>query len=137
MAKLNTYRASVIGKVDLLTSQLAYRTDGNVLKNSGFGWKQHAKVKKGVDPAKAFENQKRKIETMMAELPGYAAYRKELHGFPRNRRAYVHNAVTIMPGDPDGVWSDLNELMGIDVDLSEVVALCSAYRSYKRLNEKS
>lgn len=42
----------------------------------------------------------------------------------------MHAAVQMMPGDPDGVWSEACDGYGdnVSADVDDVVALCRAYK---------
>ena len=61
MAKLSAHGTEV-GRVMFTTYAKAYMSDGVVLKNDGSGWKILGRVKDGVTPTKAYENQKRHQE---------------------------------------------------------------------------
>ena len=126
-----------IGRINYLTTVRAYMEDGAVLKHDGTGWKQLGKVKPGVSPETAYANAKTKQENGLAEKPCYAAYRKELHSLaPQSKRWRLHTAVTMMPDDPDGVWSSVVDDYGtrnsIEADLDEICALCDLYTAAVR-----
>ena len=106
-------------------------SDGHVLRNDGFGWKLHGKVKAGLTPQQAFDEAKRRMETKLAERPALAAYRKELHDMAGLcKRWKLHAAVSIMPDDCDGVWSEACDGYGdnISADVDEVGKLCQLYK---------
>ena len=129
MAKLKAH-GSEIGTIYGLTSAKRYMSDGKVLKNIGFGWKLHATVKAGVDVTAAFGNAKARQADHLANRPAYAAYRKELHDMAGlSKRWKLHSAVSIMPEDCDGVWSEACDGYGdnISADVDEVAALCRLY----------
>jgi hypothetical protein len=131
MAKLRAH-GQEIGTLFGLTNAKRYMSDGHVLKNIGFGWKLSAKVKPGVSPQLAFETAKAKLETRLTQRPALAAYRHELHSMcGLSKRWKLHTAVSTMPDDCDGVWSEACDGYGdnISADVDEVGNLCRLYKS--------
>jgi hypothetical protein len=131
MAKLCAHGA-VIGTLEYLTTAKRYMSDGVILKNNGFGWKLAGKVKPGIDPAGAFQRAQERLAAKLAELPAAAAYRRELHALAgMGKRWRLHQAVTMMPDDPDGVWSEACDGYGENVpaDIDDVVTLCTLFRA--------
>ena len=123
-----------IGRITGLTTVRAYMADGVVLRHDGTGWKQHGKLKPGVNPETAYANAKARIEKFLSERPCFAAYRKALHDMaPQSKRWMLHSAVEMMPGDPDGVWSVLADSYDprqrIEADLDEICYLCELYKT--------
>ena len=123
-----------IGRINRLTTVRAYMDDGVVLQHDGTGWKQFGKVKPGVSPETAFANAKARSEKFLSERPCFAAYRKALHDMaPQSKRWMLHAAVEMMPGDPDGLWSELADSYDprqrIEADLDEICALCDLYKT--------
>ena len=134
MAKLSAH-GQEIGTIYGMTTAKRYMSDGIVLKNIGFGWKLCAKVKPGIDPAQAFANAKRRQEEKMAQYPLTTAYYRLLHDLAgMSLRWKLHAAVSMMPDDPDGVWSEACDGYGdnCSADLDEVVELCRAFRVAQR-----
>ena len=130
MAKLRAHGTEV-GTIYGLTGAKRYMSDGKVLKNLGFGWKLHATVKAGIDPAEAFQRAKAKEESFIASRPLWAAYRKELSELAGlSKRWKLHAAISLMPDDPDGVWSEACDGYGDNVhaDVDEVSKLCTLYK---------
>lgn len=131
MAKVSAH-GQEIGTLYGLTNAKRYMTDGHVLKNIGFGWKLGAKVKPDVSPQTAFENARARLETRLSEKPALAAYRKELHSMAcLSKRWKLHSAVSIMPDDCDGVWSEACDGYrdNISADVDEVGNLCRLYKA--------
>ena len=129
MAKLKAHGAE-IGTIYTTTSAKRYMSDGVVLKNGGFGWKLHAKVKPDVDPVEAFKRAKAKRDEALRARPNLAAYIKELHAMAGlSKRWKLHTAVTLMPDDCDGVWSEACDGYGdnVSADVDEVSHLCRLY----------
>lgn len=131
MSKL-TAHGHEIGTIEYLTSAKRYMSDGVVLKNQGFGWKIHGKVKPGVTPQQAFENAKARFEQRISENPLAAQYRSELHSLaPLSKRWKLHTAIQMLPDDPDGVWSEACDGYSDNVhaDIDDVVKLCRLFKA--------
>ena len=129
MAKCSLH-GSEIGTIYKLTSARRYMSDGVVLKNDGFGWKLAGKVKAGIDPADAYQRALARYNEGLASNPTFAAYRKELHAMAGlGKRWKLHLAVSHMPNDADGVWSEACDGYGDNVhaDIDEVSNLCRLY----------
>lgn len=131
MAKLSAH-GDMVGTLEFLTTAKRYMSDGNILRNVGFGWKLYAQVKPGIAPADAFGRARQRLEAKLVEFPAMAAYRRELHGLAGLcKRWKLHAAVQMMPDDPDGVWSEACDGYGDNVcaDIDEVVQLCTAWKA--------
>jgi hypothetical protein len=132
MAKLSAHGRTEIGTLYSLRSAKRYMSDGTVLKNHGFGWKVHGKLKPGIAPIEAFESAKRKQSETLLARPMFAAYRAELHAMTGMcNRWKLHAAVELMPDDCDGVWSEACDGYGDNVhaDVDEIRKLCQLYKS--------
>ena len=120
-----------IGTINYLTKSLRYMSDGTLLVNRGFGWKL-AQVKPGIKiNRESFEAAKKRREQYLAERPATAAYVQCLHNLAGvGKRWKLHAAVTMLPDDADGVWSEACDGYGdnISADVDEIVELCRAYR---------
>jgi len=131
MAKLSAH-GQEIGRIEFSTYTKAYFDDGRILKNSGFGWKLHAKVKPGFSIAEAFQAARVKQAEFRAARPAYAAYVDELHALAGlSKRWKLAAAVELMPDDPDGVWSEACDGYGdnVSADVSDIVKLCDLYKA--------
>jgi hypothetical protein len=131
MAKLRAH-GTEIGTLYGLTVAKRYMADGHVLKNIGFGWKLHAKVKPGSSPQEAFSVAKEKHEAKLAARPCLRAYQKALFDMAGlSKRWKLHAAVSTMPDDCDGVWSEACDGYGdnISADVDEVGELCRLYKN--------
>lgn len=130
MAKVSAH-GTELGTLYGLRSAKRYMSDGVVLKNDGFGWKIHGRVKAGITPAQAWETARRRHEDNISARPALAAYRKELHAMcGLSKRWKLHLAVSMMPNDCDGVWSDACDgYDGISADVDEVGNLCRLYKA--------
>lgn len=132
MAKLCAH-GETVGTVDMLTKSTRYMSDGKILVNSGQGWKLYRKVKPEVAPKQAYEHAVAHQLEADRKFPAFAAYRKALHELCGvGKRWKLHTAVTMMPDDPDGVWSEVCDgyADNVHADLGDVVALCASYRRY-------
>jgi hypothetical protein len=131
MAKCSAH-GTEIGTIYKSTSAKRYMSDGVILKNIGFGWKLYGKVKPGIDPKDAYSRAKTKYDEALALRPNLAAYIKELHDMAGlSKRWKLHAAVSLMPDDYDGVWSEAcdgyNDNVSASVD--EISHLCRLYQA--------
>ena len=134
MAKLSAH-GSVVGTVEYIHKARRYMSDGVILRNDGFGWKLGGKLKPGVMPADAYARAKQRQVELLATAPCTAAYKRALHDMAgMNLRWKLHAAVSLMPDDPDGVWSECCDGYGdnIHADVDEVVELCRLFQSAVR-----
>jgi len=130
MAKVSAH-GTVVGTVYFTARAKRYMSDGAVLENSGHGWKLRGKLKAGLTPQAAYEAQLAKQREAEKTHPAAFAYRKELHDLaPLCKRWKLHAAVTMMPDDADGVWSEACDGFGdnIAADVDDIVRLCGLYR---------
>ena len=119
-----------IGRIKGLTWTKAYFANGDILKDSGFGWKVWGKVKAGMNPEDVFKRHQEHVESVLTARPAYATYKRELHELaPLSLRWKLHTAVEANPQDPDGVWSDCADGYGDNVHASieEIVNLTRLY----------
>lgn len=131
MAKISAH-GKIIGTVETLKHALRYMSDGYILRNQGFGWKLHKKVKPGVTPEQAYAASVARQSEYLALHPAYAAYRTELHAMTGTcNRWKLHAAVSMMPDDADGVWSEACDGYGDNchADVDDVAKLCRLYKN--------
>lgn len=134
MAKLSAH-GTEIGRIHYTTQSVAYFDDGHILRNYGAGWKLYKRVKDGIAPAIAYANAKARHEALLAERPCLAAYARELRTIAcASKRGRLHTAVSMMPGDPDGVWSTVcdDTFDAIEADVDDIVKLCRLYQAAER-----
>lgn len=125
MAKLSS-NGQEIGRIETLTGVLSYRTNGQILKNSGGGWKRFKHVKSGVDPVAHFHKRVEDMKKLLVENPAYATYRRLLHeNFPVSKRTEADLVLGLLGDDYDGAWSEFED-RGFSVDLETVKALAEA-----------
>lgn len=130
MAKVPAH-GTVVGTGYFTTSAKRYMSDGTILVNHGHGWKAGGKIRDGMTPLEALERQQAKQDEVRGQFPAAFAYRKMLHDTcGMATRWQLHYAITLMPDDPDGVWSDVcgDGYGRVHADIGEVVRLCGLYR---------
>ena len=138
MATLNKHGVK-LAEIERLTSKVAYMSDGKILRNQGDGWKLYRHVKPGVDIAEHAASQTQRYADHLSARPMLAAclrptdrqaYRKALHDCVCFSQPYmVSSVLEMLANDPDGVWSELNDMLHIPIDLDDCVELCRAYES--------
>ena len=129
MAKLSAH-GTEIGRITLTAKVKAYMSDGAVLTNYGDGWKLTGKIKSGITPEQAYQNAVRRSAEFLAANPKIEAYRHALHAICRGaKRSKLHMAITMMPTDPDGVWSECCDgyCDNVEADIDEIAQLCALY----------
>ena len=107
-------------------------SDGVILKNIGFGWKLHGKVKPGISVQDYFLQKQATQAEVMAKRPALAAYRKCLHSMAgMDKRWKLEQCLGMLSNDPDGVWSECCDGYGDNVhaDIDEVGELCRLYEA--------
>ena len=131
MARLSKHGCE-IGRIHFLTKTAAYMSDGSILQNDGGGWRLAYTVKPGHTPADVYARRLELQQQADRDYPAAAAYRRELHRLAgMSVRWKLHEAVRLMPGDPDGVWSESCDGWGVRAAASvgEVVELCRLFRA--------
>lgn len=119
-----------VGRIDKLTFSMLFCADGKVLRNLGDGWKIWRKLKPGVEggPLGAFRRCKAEYDAKLRNGPDFAHWRDLVHDFPLRMRALVVDAVRLLPNDPDGLWSELQD-RGCGGTFGEAEELLRAYRA--------
>lgn len=121
MAKLKSHGPELL-RLEYLSCSKSYRADGHILKNSGDGWKLHRRVKDGVNIPEHIEHVRRTRAEKEAACPVFTKYRRLLTQYPLETRVLIHQSLSLMPTDPDGVWSTLDDY-GKRADLDDLVEL--------------
>lgn len=125
MAKLSANGRELL-RLEFIGYRRAYMESGYILVNYGHGWTRDAKLKPGVDPVAYAESRRAKREELNRTRPCYAEYRDALVKAVRlEHRGKLNNAIDLLPGDPDGVWSECHEEMEIDQNMC--ADLCRLY----------
>jgi len=126
------YKHGEIGQIERVAYKVAYCRDGQVLRNDGDGWKTWKKVKPGIDPIQAFENCKARYAEKLATKPAFAAWRELFHELvPFKCRNLMLTAISLMPQDPDGVWSEVNDYIGFSGESFSIEDICQLCRTYE------
>jgi len=126
MAKLSAH-GEKLDQLEYAGFRLALMADGKILKNYGDGWKLYKSTKPGVNVREHMAKKRELYNQKMAECPAYASLVKGLAAlFPMKSRHMVKVAIEMMPDDPDGVWSSIEDY-GMSVGIDEVVELCRNY----------
>ncbi len=131
MARLKSHGIE-LDRREYPTYRVAVMSDGNIMRDSGSGWKLWRKIKPGVDINKYAQESRAKYDSHPAVIDAYIKAIKEAVSI--QYRAILHRAVQLMPTDPDGVFSEVNEFhFDSIVDLSDCVTLCRLYQEWQRL----
>lgn len=126
MAKLSAH-GTELARRETPTVRIAVMSDGQIMRNYGQGWKLWRRVKAGVDiTAYAAKFDQHTIE-IMPELQRYVA--TLIDACDLEHRARLHTTISLMPSDPDGVWSELNDYSGYTLDLNDICRACRAYEA--------
>lgn len=133
MAKLSAHGEELL-RLEFTTYRLAYMSDGQALRNVGDGWKKYKKVKDGLNIREVVQDRGQKRLNFRNECPCWARYLDLLvDNFSLEHRAAVHTIIDMMPQDPDGCWSEINDNMGEDsIDLETLVEMCRAWQSAEK-----
>ena len=119
-----------LGRIELLTSKIAYFSDGKILRNNGNGWKLYRKVKPGVDPMEAFQARVAAQAQFLDVRPCFVEFKRLFHSmFSFSHRYMAKTGLEMLGNDADGLWSELNDMAHIDCDISELVELCRLYEA--------
>lgn len=126
MATLSKHGAE-LARFEYATYNIAVFSDGHILKNSGSGWKLFRKAKPGVDPMSIAEQRRNSFNKRRELCPNLDRYVRLLRREVCLKSAWMlHSAIELMPGDPDGVWSTMDD-NGVNIDLETIVELCSLF----------
>jgi hypothetical protein len=98
-----------VGRVEYLDHVVSIRSNGNVLRNNGFGWKRWRKVKGGLLPEHALARRQELMAKRCEACPNYAQQRKVLLRFGLEKRQRIIAALDTLGDDIDGVWATLDD----------------------------
>lgn len=126
MAKLCAH-GSELARRETPTGRIVVMSDGNIMRNDGFGWKRWRKLKAGVDPQEYARKFNAGTESIPPEVRAYIQALQDTCDLAH--RARLHTAISLMPNDPDGVWSELDDCAGCSPDLDDIVKACRVYES--------
>ena len=131
MAKISAH-GKVIGTVEYIAKTKRFMSDGTVLINQGFGWKVYGRCKPSLSINEVYEKARDSLDVKLATYPCTAEYRKGLHSLVGiGKRWKLHTAISLMPDDCDGVWSECCDGYGDNVhaDVDEIANLCRLYNA--------
>jgi hypothetical protein len=125
-----------IGQIERIKDKIAYCENGHVLRNTGDGWKQWRKLKPGIDPREAYQNRLTAYNEKLRLNPAFSSWRDCIQSLVSFRNRFlVCEAIAMMPGDPDGVYSELSDRdyllpsQSCALTIDDCVKLCEAYRA--------
>lgn len=131
MAKVSAH-GNEIGTILTATKAFRFMSDGVILINSGHGWRLHKKLSPIYSPRAEFEKRAAKQIEVLARRPALAAYRKAMHAMaPISKRWKLKQAISMMPGDYDGVWSICCDSYydNVEASVDEIGELCRLYEN--------
>jgi len=128
MATLSKHGQEV-GRISYLIKRKAYFSDRSILVNKGDGWKVWGKIKPDKSPTAVYQKHAAYQKQKLAKRTHFANFQRELHSLVSfKNRWMVYEAISLMPEDPDGCWSELTDSpWRIDLDLDDLVKLCRLY----------
>ncbi len=130
MATLSRHGRS-LGRIELIGKRKEYYANGDILINRGLGWKVYGKVKAGITPEAAFATAQDNVARHLATCPLFAKWRAlfmELVAFKHHWK--VLECIKLLQGDPDGMYSTLEDDFGYDkpeLSLDDCCQLMQAY----------
>ena len=129
MAKLSAHGAELL-RLEFPGYRKAYMADGVILADHGGGWKRHGKIKPGV----SIEEHVAKMREFYATITPDRFHRNDFRLFMINNfpglenRVKAFTCVTLMPGDADGCWAELEDF-GCPMSLEDVQVMCQLYKN--------
>lgn len=132
---------AIVGKfgngiiIDLLWYRKAVCENRAILRDTGFGWRQVAHLKEGVDWKEHARKAIKHRDAIDAAIPELRALRtwldKNVKGYAR--RSYLKAGLDMMSNDPDGLWAEFSDNQGEpnmpDLDIDECVEVCRLYEN--------
>lgn len=129
MATLKAHGGS-IQVLEFTTRKESIQADGTILQNYGQGWKLKGKLKPGINPAEYAAAKLAKLQDKEARMPAYARFKKSLYDHASTIRYRLAQIVALMPGDPDGVWSEFDNFSYAGtITVDDAVELCRNYQA--------
>lgn len=115
-----------VGRIEKLTYDVLFCSDGTVLRNSGDGWRNWRKLRVALLAGDTCKKHQELYEEKLARLPEFASWRALVHGFPLRNRALLVDAVSLLSNDADGLWAELED-RHLPCTVEEAQALAAAY----------
>lgn len=127
MAKLSAH-GNELARRETPTARIAVMADGQIMRNQGFGWKLWKRTKPGVDPVEYARKFQERTAAIMPEVRAYIEALQDACDL--EHRGRLHLAISLMPQDPDGVWSEMEDTCyGYGFDLDDICRACRAYQA--------
>ena len=115
-----------LARIEFARFTKVFCADGKILKNRGDGWKISATVKPGFNPVDVAATAVRRNQEKLDACPNWARFIKLVTRWGVRTRCMLVTAIEMMPEDPDGVWSTMDD-HGKHFDLEDIVELCKAF----------
>lgn len=129
MAKLKAH-GTELDRREYPRYRVAVMSDGNIMRDCGAGWKLWKRVQAGIDVQVYAINTRAKYDARPAIFHEYVKTLQDAVSLAF--RSELHELVSLLPSDPDGVWSEFNDhhmYSGADIDLDDCVKLCRIYQA--------
>lgn len=139
MAKLSAGGRTQLLQWERPTARFRLMSDGVTLRNAGYGWKVWRRIKRGVPVEELFRKRQELLEQQRHERPDFHEYADTLAKMVSLKlRGYVHSAVSMLPDDADGVYSELvdHSPVGDALSFEDCEDLCWKFRMALREAEK-
>lgn len=134
MAKLSAHGRTELARFEYASKRIARMSDGWILVSYGRAWSQYGKLKAGTDPTESARQAQMKYDARPIEFHLYI--RALMDACALEMRGEMHTAIALMPNDPDGVWSTMDDRhFGSGPDLEDCVKACRCYQSLMRMSE--
>jgi hypothetical protein len=126
-----------IGRIEFIKKTLVYFENGDILEDTGFGWKMYGKLRDGVDPCDQIQRIRDIHKNKLSTIPGLSRYHELLCDVPLSKRWMLIDCIHANPQDPDGVWSDANDVAGIVVSVEDVIEMCKLYLAFSTRSNRA
>jgi hypothetical protein len=140
MAKLSARNQIELGRIDYIFETLAFFDNGNVLKNTGFGWKKAGKVKQGLTPLEAYNKGVEMVKDFEKNHPFFANYKKLLIKYGHSKRFLLHTMIKDEGADSDALYTESQDSLfshaRFNLSQGEAQELCQAYNLYMIENKQ-
>jgi hypothetical protein len=124
MARLSAHGVE-LARRETPTGCITVMADGQIMRNQGFGWKLWKRTKPGVNPVEYARKFNERTAAIMPEIRDYI--KALMNACDLEHRVRLHTAISLMPQDPDGVWSEFDDYSGYSLDLDDICRACQAY----------
>jgi len=130
MAKLSAH-GDELYRIKTVQYEQSYRSDGYVLRNYGNGWKVRGTIKDGMTPAEGANRARQRTNEKRQKFPAYARFVDLASQYGLKNRSLAMTAIEVMPDDPDGVWSTLDDWYEVRgcFSFDDINELCVAYHA--------